>query len=97
MNHVFIWAFTSIGGWLPWLKNGAPFTSLLPGRRSLESEAGWQVDVERSLRLSSSRLGTAREGPASEDWTGRRDFTGINTIAELVRFVKYIIITIIYN
>lgn len=29
--------------------------------------AGWQVDVERSLRLSSSRLGTAREGPASED------------------------------
>ena len=28
MNHVFIWAFTSIGGWLPWLKNGAQDVSV---------------------------------------------------------------------
>ena len=33
-----------------------------------ESEAGWQVNVERSLQQTQSRLGAAMEGLASEDW-----------------------------
>ena len=91
MSIYFDWGMAAM------IKKWCPLRLCLPGRRSLESEAGWQVDVERSLRLSSSRLGTAREGPASEDWTGVVTSLESHTIAELVRFVKYIIIIIIYN